>query len=59
MNIEKLIEKDIKKIPLPNGFEKGPIYKFIKKVRKENSGKKINKNYLFEISIYPLFVCPV
>ena len=40
MNIEKLIEKDIKKIPLPNGFEKGPIYKFIKKGKKRKFWKK-------------------
>ena len=40
MNIEKLIEKDIKKIPLPSGFEKGPIYKFIKKGKKRKFWKK-------------------
>ena len=40
MKIEKLIEKDIKKIPLPNGFEKGPIYKFIKKGKKRKFWKK-------------------
>ena len=40
MNIEKLIEKDIKKIPLPNDFEKGPIYKFIKKSKKRKFWKK-------------------
>lgn len=40
MNIEKLIEKDIKKIPLPNGFEKGPIYKFVKKGKKRKFWKK-------------------
>ncbi len=40
MNIEKLIEKDITKIPLPNGFEKGPIYKFLKKSKKRKFWKK-------------------
>ena len=40
MKIEKLIEKDIKKIPLPNGFEKGPIYKFNKKGKKRKFWKK-------------------
>ena len=40
MNIEKLIEKNIKKIPLPNAFEKGPIYKFIKKGKKRKFWKK-------------------
>ena len=40
MNIEKLIEKNIEKIPLPHGFEKGPIYKFIKKGKKRKFWKK-------------------
>ena len=40
INIEKLIEKDIEKIPLPNGFEKGPIYKFLKKNKKKKFWKK-------------------
>ena len=40
MNIEKLIEKDIEKIPLPNGFEKGPIYKLFKKSKKKKFWKK-------------------
>ena len=41
MNIEKLIENEVEKIPLPNNFENGPIYSIQKK--KKNIWKK-NRN---------------
>ena len=41
MSIEKLIENEVEKIPLPNNFEKGPIYSIKKK--KKNIWKK-NRN---------------
>ena len=41
MSIEKLIENEVEKIPLPNNFEKGPVYSIKKK--KKNIWKK-NRN---------------
>ena len=41
MSIEKLIENEVEKIPLPNNFEKGPVYTIQKK--KKNIWKK-NRN---------------
>ena len=41
MSIEKLIENEVEKIPLPNNFEKGPVYSIQKK--KKNIWKK-NRN---------------
>ena len=41
MNIEKLIENEVEKTPLPNNFEKGPVYSIKKK--KKNIWKK-NRN---------------
>ena len=43
MSIEKLIENEVEKIPLPNNFEKGPVYsikKKKKKIWKKNRNKK-------------------
>ena len=34
MSIEKLIEKEIEKKPLPFNFEKGPLYSIQKKKKK-------------------------
>ena len=42
MNIEKLIEKDIQKNELPQGFENGPKYEFLQKKKRR---KKRNNNY--------------
>lgn len=42
MSIEKLIENEVEKIPLPNNFEKGPIYSIQKK--KKNIWKKRIRN---------------
>ena len=42
MSIEKLIENEVEKIPLPNNFEKGPIYSIQKK--KKNIWKKNIRN---------------
>jgi ATP-dependent RNA helicase RhlE len=41
MSIEKLIENEVEKTPLPNNFEKGPVYSIKKK--KKNIWKK-NRN---------------
>ena len=38
MSIEKLIENEVEKIPLPNNLEKGPVYSIQKK--KKNRNKK-------------------
>ena len=35
MEIEKLIEKEVPKLDLPNGFEKAPEYKLVKKKKKK------------------------
>ena len=45
MEIEKLIEKEIPKLKLPNGFEKGPEYKIQsrKKKRKKNNWRSYKK----------------
>ena len=43
MSIEKLIENEVEKIPLPNNFEKGPVYsiqKEKKNIWKKNRNKK-------------------
>ena len=46
MEIEKLIEKEVPKLDLPNGFEKAPEYKLVNKKKKKkrknwkNSKKK-------------------
>ena len=40
MNIEKLIEKNIEKINLPKGFEKGPKYEILKKKKRKKNWKK-------------------
>ena len=42
MSIEKLIENEVEKIPLPNNFENGPIYSIQKK--KKNIWKKRIRN---------------
>ena len=42
MSIEKLIENEVEKIPLPNNFEKGPVYSIKKK--KKNIWKKRIRN---------------
>lgn len=44
--IEKLLEKEVEKMPLPEGFEKGPEYKVSKKSygNRSNSHKKISSN---------------
>ena len=40
MDIEKLIEKSIRKTPLPNNFDKGPKYEVFKKMKKKKWKKK-------------------
>ena len=40
MNIEKLIEKNIEKINLPKGFEKGPKYEILQKKKQKKNWKK-------------------
>ena len=42
MSIEKLIENEVDKMPLPNNFEKGPVYSIQKK--KKNIWKKRIRN---------------
>ena len=42
MSIEKLIENEVEKIPLPNNFENGPVYSIQKK--KKNIWKKRIRN---------------
>ena len=43
MDIEKLIEKEVPKLDLPNGFEKGPEYT----IQQRNNKKKWNNNRKF------------
>ncbi len=46
MEIEKLIEKEVTKMDLPNGFEKAPEYKMLakkKKKKKWKNNRKFNK----------------
>ena len=43
MSIEKLIENEVEKIPLPNNFEKGPVYSIQKKKKKIWKKKIRNK----------------
>ena len=42
MEIEKLIEKEVPKLDLPNGFEKAPEYKLVNKKKKKKKKKKKN-----------------
>ena len=44
MEIEKLIEKEVPKLDLPNGFEKAPEYKLFKKKKKKKKKRKNWKN---------------
>tara|TARA_B100001287_G_scaffold143815_1_gene120881 strand:+ start:1001 stop:2233 length:1233 start_codon:yes stop_codon:yes gene_type:complete len=44
MEIEKLIEKEVPKLDLPNGFEKAPEYKLVKKKKKKKKKRKNWKN---------------
>jgi hypothetical protein len=39
MEIEKLIEKEVTKMDLPNGFEKAPEYKMLAKKKKKKKWK--------------------
>ena len=43
MEIEKLIEKEVPKLDLPNGFEKTPEYKLVKKKKKKKENWKNSK----------------
>ena len=49
MEIEKLIEKEITKMDLPNGFEKAPEYKLLTKKKKKRkwNNKKFKKKHTF------------
>ena len=49
MNIEKLIEKEVLKLDLPDGFSKPPEYKVITKKRKNGETFKKKKIYLSKI----------
>ncbi|OUV72841.1 MAG: hypothetical protein CBC83_06605 [Flavobacteriales bacterium TMED123] len=48
MEIEKLIEKEITKLDLPNGFEKAPEYKLLTKKKKKRkwNNKKFKKKHI-------------
>ena len=43
MDIEKLIEKEVPKLNLPDGFEKAPAYKVLTKKKKRKNWRKFKK----------------
>ena len=43
MDIEKLIEKEVPKLNLPDGFEKAPAYKVLTKKKKKKNWRKFKK----------------
>ena len=51
MEIEKLIEKEVPKLDLPNGFEKAPEYKLVNN-KKKKKRKKLEEFEVFEEETY-------
>ena len=52
MEIEKLIEKEVPKLDLPNGFEKAPEYKLVNKKKKKKEEQEEKKLEEFEKETY-------